>query len=145
MLLGLFPLQLLILFLCSVNLLFWLLCDKRIFFSGPICLVFYRRLVPLWTSLALDWGSFLLWFCWSHFQVFWDKNLCSLFWLFLDFCLFHFFLNFLNLLDSEISMFWIFFDSYVKLFYGIFCILDSLFYLLYCVGDTYFYNSWPLS
>lgn len=34
-----FPLQLLISFLCSVHLLFSLLCDRTIFFSGPIHLV----------------------------------------------------------------------------------------------------------
>ena len=53
MLLGPFPLHLLIFFNCSVHLLFWLLCEERIFFSGPIYLVFYRLLVPLWPSPSL--------------------------------------------------------------------------------------------
>jgi len=35
-----------------------LLCDEKIFFSGPICLVFFKLLVTLWPSLSLGWGSY---------------------------------------------------------------------------------------
>jgi len=42
-----FPLLLLKFFLCSLYLAFGLLCGKRIFFSGLICLVFCKLLVPL--------------------------------------------------------------------------------------------------
>jgi hypothetical protein len=43
-----------------VHLVFLYLCDEKIFFSGPINLVFYRCLIPLCPSLSLDWESFLL-------------------------------------------------------------------------------------
>jgi hypothetical protein len=33
--------------------MFWLLCDRRNFFFGPIYLVFCRLLVNLWSSLSL--------------------------------------------------------------------------------------------
>ena len=46
-------LHLLIFFLCSVYLVLWLLCGERIFFSGPIYLVFCRLLVCLWISFSL--------------------------------------------------------------------------------------------
>jgi len=39
MLLDLFPLLLLIFFLCFVHLVCWPLCDRRDLFSGPIYLV----------------------------------------------------------------------------------------------------------
>ena len=61
----LFPLLLLIFFHCFVNLLFWLLCDRRNFFSGPVYFVFcvssmfisfscFRFLLCLSASLTLD-------------------------------------------------------------------------------------------
>jgi hypothetical protein len=39
--------------LCFVNLVFWLLCDKGIYFYDPNNLVFYRFVVHLRTSLSL--------------------------------------------------------------------------------------------
>ena len=49
-------------FLCSVHLMFWILCYERIFFSGPIYLVFYRLLVHFWPSLSQNsWEAFMLW------------------------------------------------------------------------------------
>jgi hypothetical protein len=53
MLLDLFPLLLLIFYLYLVHLLFWLLCIRRNFFSGPVYLEFYRNLVCSWPSLSL--------------------------------------------------------------------------------------------
>jgi hypothetical protein len=38
---------------------FWLLCDRRNFFSGPNYLEFCRLFVCSWASLSLGWGSFL--------------------------------------------------------------------------------------
>jgi len=56
MLLDLYPLLLLIFFLCFVHLV--LLCDMRNFFSGPIYLEFYRLLVCSWASLFFRLGKF---------------------------------------------------------------------------------------
>ena len=50
-----FPLTGFNILLCSVHLLFWLLCDMMIFFSGPIYLVFCRLLVRL--SPSPFWGG----------------------------------------------------------------------------------------
>ena len=75
MLLGPFPLQLLIFFLCSVRLVFWLLCDENIFFSGP-----FGVLLVSCTFMSIAFfrlGKFLLWFCWRRFQVLWAGNLRS--------------------------------------------------------------------
>ena len=67
-----FNLKILIFFCCccSVHLVFWLLCDRRIFFSHPTYLVLCRLCVHLWPSLSLCWKSFLLWFCWRFFWPF---------------------------------------------------------------------------
>jgi hypothetical protein len=51
-LLNLFPLLILIPFLCLVHLVFWLLCDGRNLFSGPIYLELFR-LICAWASLSL--------------------------------------------------------------------------------------------
>jgi hypothetical protein len=45
MLLEIFPLLLLIFFLCLVHLVFSLLCDGKDFFSGPVYLKFCRLLI----------------------------------------------------------------------------------------------------
>ena len=58
-LLDLFPLLLLVFFLCFVHLMFLLSCDSRNFFSDPIYLEFCRLLICSWASLSLDLGSFL--------------------------------------------------------------------------------------
>ena len=39
---------------------FWLLCDRRNFFSGPVYLEFCRLLVCSWACHSLGLGSFLL-------------------------------------------------------------------------------------
>lgn len=124
--------------------MFWLLCDERIFFSGPIYLVFNRLLVPLWTSLPLGCESFLLWFCWGHFQVLWVGNLhSSLFQLISDF-VYSLCPEFPGCIGLGVFMFWVF-DIFVNLSYSIFYTWDSLFRLLSSIGDTYIFNMWPLS
>jgi hypothetical protein len=63
MLLDLFPLLLLIFYLYLVNLLFWLLCVGRNFFSGPVYLELSRLLERRrfsCASLSLGLGSFIL-------------------------------------------------------------------------------------
>ena len=49
-----FSLWLLIFFLCLVHLGFSLLCDRRYFCSGPVCLEFCRLHVYSWASLSLS-------------------------------------------------------------------------------------------
>lgn len=48
-----FLFHLLVIFLCSVHLEFWLLCDTMDFYFGPICFVFCKYFVHIWTSLLV--------------------------------------------------------------------------------------------
>jgi len=110
MLVDLFPFLPLIFFLCFVHLMFWLLCDGKNFFSGPIYLEFCRLLLCwcllhlfLWVSevffrnfLKIFTGTFtwealhssipiILWF---------DLLIVSrIFWMFWDRCFLHFSLS----------------------------------------------------
>ena len=87
------PLPLLMFFLCSLSLVFWLLCDMGTFFSDPICLVFCRLLEQK-PCPSLGKGYFFHDFSWNTFTRFlsWDFSyyyitiiLCLVFTCFPDF------------------------------------------------------------
>ena len=52
--------------LCSLHLVFWLLCEQN-FFSVQIYLVVCRLLIHLWPFVLLGLGCFLPWFYWRCF------------------------------------------------------------------------------
>ena len=130
MLLGLFPF-LLIFFLWSIDLAFWLLYDRKIFFSVQVYLVFYNLLVCLEEFLSLVWECFLLIllriFSGSWF---WDSSLLL-------------FLSFLGYVFYMVShIFWMFCErnaldfTDVSMFSIVSSMPEILFHLVYSVGDA---------